>query len=88
MTKTTKEVYTDGFDAGFDEGYKEGYKAGMEEKPREDKLYKEQLRANIISMYDGNESSIKILSESFGITEQEVRGYIKEEEEIRKRGEQ
>ena len=50
-----------------------------------EEAYNEQLRANIVSLYDGYNSTIKDLSRVFEIPESQVRGYIKEEEELRRR---
>ena len=44
-----------------------------------DELCEECLRINIISLYDGYESTIRELAERFEIPESQVRGYIAEE---------
>ena len=51
----------------------------MESKSIEE-VYNEQLRVNIVSLYDGYESTIKDLSRLFEIPERQVRGFIEEEE--------
>lgn len=45
-----------------------------------EELYEECLKINIISLYDGYESTIIELAKRFEIPESQVRGYVEEEE--------
>jgi len=47
-----------------------------------EEVLEEQLRVNIVSLYGGYESEIPELAKAFGISEEQVKRYIREEEEL------